>query len=430
MSALSPIALRLIRGAIWSIASTVLGKGGLVVLTALAASNLSVLEFSRFGMMLGVVAVAQALATLSMGSAATRTIAAYRLDDPARAWRMGRAAMISTCVTASCGACGLLIWLLASERIEDLGPDATIAVTVIVLGLVLRGVLGGVVAGFEAWRAVATSNVLAGATMVIGGFATPENVGLAWFLGVHAISQIIAVTVIGSVAFKQLRTLSLKVDQRRTDAATWRELWAFSLPTFMLGAVPSIAYVIVQHWLEQADATGMALAIFVIAWQLGNMVLMIPSVMSRSFMPVVAGFNTPESVIVALRLVGRLAAPAVLVAAIAALPLLIAPKVLLSLYAPEYENDIACETLRWMAGWAMVAAATIGVEFVAVGRAEIRFALVTRLAWLGVLLVLLSSGIIQSVRDVAIAYMMVSVLQMVLLVASLLRGSLSQKLEV
>lgn len=420
---------RLFRGAVWSIASTVIGKGGVIVLTVLAARQLSILEFSRFGMMLGAVAVAQALATLSMGSAATRTIAAYRINDPARAWRMGRAAMLSTYATASFGAIGLLVWLLATGRVEGIGLGASMAVACIVLGLVLRGVLGGIVTGFEAWRVLATSNIVAGVTMVIGGFAAPAVIGPAWFLGVHATSQVTAVAVLGWCAHRQLRVLNVTANQRWIDAATWRALWSLSMSTFLLGAVPSVAYFAVQHWLDRSDATGMALAVFAIAWQLGNMVLMIPSVVSRSFMPVVAGLRKPESTVAALSLVGRLTAPGALIAAVAALPLLIAPHTVLSLYAPQYNSDIACETLRRMAVWAMVSAATIGVEFVAVGRAEIRFALVTRLAWFGVLLALLFSGRVESVSGVATAYMLASALQVVLLVVSLLRGSLSRKVD-
>jgi O-antigen/teichoic acid export membrane protein len=381
-------------------------------------------------MMLGAVAVAQALATLSMGSAATRTIAAHRLTDPARAWRMGQAAMLSTYATAGLGAIGMLVWLLASGRVEGIGIGASMAVAVIVLGLVLRGVLGGIITGFEAWRVVAISNIVAGVTMVIGGFLAPANVGPIWFLGVHAASQVISVIALGWSARSKLRGLNLEADQRRIDTATWRVLWSLSLSTFVLGAVPSVAYFIVQHWLERADATGMALAVFAITWQLGNMVLMMPSVVSRSFMPVVAGLRTPESTIAALRLVARLTAPGALIAAVVALPLLVAPHTVLSFYAPQYATDSASEALRWMAGWAMVSAATIGVEFVAVGRAAIQFALVTRLAWFGLLLTFLFSGWIDSVRGVAIAYMVASILQVALLVVSLLRGSLTRKTDI
>lgn len=427
---LSPIVQRLVRGASWSTASTVIGKGGVAVLTVLASRELSTLEFSRFGMMLGAVAVAQSIATLSMGSVATRTIAAHRLDDPVRAWRMGRAVMLSAFATAIFSAIGLLAWLFISGRDEAIGIGASMTVAVIVLGLVLRSVLSGIVTGFESWRVVAASNSVSGVTMFVGGFVAPADVGPIWFLGVHATSQIAALVVLGWFSHNELRAFNVTADQRFIDTCTWRILWTLSLSTSALGMVPSVAYFVVQHWIEQFDVTGMALSVFTIAWQLGNIILMIPSVVSRSFMPVVAGLNTPDSSLTALRLVARLTVPGALIAAIVGLPIIIAPHSVLSLYAPQYDTKIAIETLRLMAGWAMVAAVTIGVEFIAVGRAEVRFALVARLSWFGVLLVLLFSNWVDSVSSVAAAYMLASALQVVILVVSLLRGNLSRKTNI
>ena len=426
----SPIVQRLFRGASWSIASTIIGKGGVVVLTAFAGRELSIIEFSRFGMMLGAVALAQALATLSMGSAATRTIAANRFKDSARAWRAGRAAMLSTYATASLGAIGVLSWLLASGRDESIGVGASIVVAAIVLGLVLRGVLGGIVTGFESWRVVAASNSVAGMTMILGGLAAPDGIGTIWFLGVHATSQLAAVLVLGWYARLELAALNVISGERYIDSSTWRVLWSLSLSTFVLGLIPSIAYFVAQHWLERFDTTGMALAIFTIVWQIGNMILMIPSVVSRSFMPVVAGLTAPNSISSALCLVVRLIVPGASIAVIAGLPFLIFPHIALSLYAPHYTTEIACQALCWMVGWAMVSAVTIGVEFIAVGRAEVRFALIARLSWLGILLVLLFSNWVDSVGDIAAAYMMASASQVVLLLISLLRGHLSRKTDI
>ena len=133
--------------------------------------------------------------------------------------------------------------------------------------------------------------------------------------------------------------------------------------------------------------------------------------------------------LVLLRLVARLTAPGALLASVVALPLLVAPAEVLAVYAPDYATPAGCETVRWLAGWAVVAAATRGVEFVAVGRGAVRFALTARLAWFAVLLALLFTGAVASVRGVAAAHLGASLLQAVLLVVGLLRGGLTRRID-
>lgn len=387
-----------------------------------AAQKLSTTEFATYGLALGAVAVAQTISTLSLGSAATRGIAAHREQNIAKAWRVLNTATILGLLTSALGGLAIAAWYGYTEKPNTIIISSLLAC--IVIGLVLRGIASGIAGGFEAWTYTAASNILAGGILVVCGALAPNHAKIVWFLSGLALSQIGALAVFLMMLLSFYRSQRPPRAESRPTEESRNDILKFSLPTFFLGMIPAVSYFYAQSKLNGSDHSGTTLASFVVVWQLANLAFLIPSVIARSFMPVVASLQMPNSRVATFALAIRLAAPGAMLGLIIAVPLALFPEYALSIYAKKYATPQSSTALVWMSTWAIVASAAIGIEFFAVSRAKIKFTLQARASGLFLLAILLSAGNCLETECVAKYFFYSSLLQLTLLFFGLWSGKL------
>jgi O-antigen/teichoic acid export membrane protein len=159
------IGARLARGTMWAMGSAVLVRGLGLVGTMWAARLLGADAFGQVGVVQQVAATMGTLAGLGVGTTASRFVAESCKTNPARASRFLAATAGWSWGSALLG--GALLALLAPWLAE--GPMASpglempllAAVPLLVFSLVAQAQTGGL-AGFEAFRAMATSNLVGG----------------------------------------------------------------------------------------------------------------------------------------------------------------------------------------------------------------------------------------------------------------------------
>ena len=230
------IGARLARGTLWSMASAVLVRGLGLLGAMLAARLLGAEAFGEVGVVQQVAAMMGTLAGLGVGTTASRFIAASRVSRPLYAARILSATAAWSWGSALLGGALLALlapWLAAGPlAAPSLQVPLLAAVPLLVFSLVAQAQAGGL-AGFEAFRAMATSNVVGGVLgvplQVLGawkfgvpgfvlGLATAEL--LRWLLGRRALARAMA---------------AAGMAWQRPHRAELAQLLGFGLPSMLAG---------------------------------------------------------------------------------------------------------------------------------------------------------------------------------------------------
>ena len=171
----SPLASRLAQGFFWTLAGTAVARAFTLLSSILVARLLGKLGLGELGMVQNTVGIFSALAGLSMGLTATKYVAQYREEDPARA---GAIVRLSILVAFWSGLLMTLAMLLLAPwfathtlAAPHLAPVLRLGSLLLLLGAV-NGAQNGALAGFEAFRSIARINLAVGVftlpTMLLG----------------------------------------------------------------------------------------------------------------------------------------------------------------------------------------------------------------------------------------------------------------------
>lgn len=235
----SPLGYRLARGAFWSLAGSMISRGLGLVSGILVARMLGKHDFGRFGMIQSTVGMFSTFAGFGMGLTANKHVAEFRKTDPIRAGRIIALSSLVAWVTGSVMTVTLLVFAPWMAVHTLASPDMTGLLRAGALVLLLGGVNGaqtGALSGFEAFRAIARVNFVAGALsfpVTVAGALCAGVEGAVWAqvvtLGLNALLNFAALKREAHNADIPLRPPGLFQE--------WRVLWRFSVPAVLGGAM-------------------------------------------------------------------------------------------------------------------------------------------------------------------------------------------------
>jgi O-antigen/teichoic acid export membrane protein len=170
---------RLTVGAIWNVLGAVFNQGSTFLLGIIVAESLGRESYGAFGFLQATLLMFSSFAQLSLGLAATKYVAEYRVQDPARA---GRVIALCCALSAPAGALAMTIVIAASHSIAVALAHQPALEPVIRLGaptiafIAVTGSLTGALAGMGRFRSIAFAGIVSGLIYVAIGTA-----GTVWW---------------------------------------------------------------------------------------------------------------------------------------------------------------------------------------------------------------------------------------------------------
>jgi O-antigen/teichoic acid export membrane protein len=287
----SPIRYRLARGAFWSLAGSGASKG-LALLAAIAVARLlGTKGFGAFGILQSTVGMFAVLGGFGLGLTATKHVADYRSTDPVKA---GRLLSLSLNVAVGSGALAAILLLALADPLAR-GPLAApqlagvlrIGAPLLLLGAI-SGVQNGALAGFEAFRRIASVNLIAGAA------SFPILLVSTWMAGLRgaAWGLVVAALLTCAAGHFALRGETSRygvplwlTGWRREDASV---LWDFSFPSLIAGSLlMPVNWLCAMILVSQPDGYA-SMGLFNAANQWRTLMLFVPNAIVGSVLPVLA----------------------------------------------------------------------------------------------------------------------------------------------
>jgi O-antigen/teichoic acid export membrane protein len=277
-------------GTFWMVLANVASRGLLMAAMMLTARLLGKADYGELGMVQSTLAMFETVAMLGMGLTATRHIAEYRRKDPAKIARIVALTQFAT-LSAGC-LLGLAIygaapWLAGSVLgVPRLCEPLRVSAAILALNA-LAGGYGGILAGFEAYKAMAAINTLAGAVtlpLVVGGAAGFGVMGA--LLGLFGVS--LANVLMSMAAVRRRLRRERVAPTSRLTRAELRLLWSFSLPAMLAGiTIAPVNWAGAALLVRQAGYAQMGL--YSAANQWFSILLFLPGVLTVVFLPLLAG---------------------------------------------------------------------------------------------------------------------------------------------
>jgi O-antigen/teichoic acid export membrane protein len=292
----SPLGARLARGVFWSLAGAVISRGLMLLATIAVARLLGKTVYGELGMIQSTVGMFGILAGFGLGLTATKHIAEFREGDPARAGRiLGLSGLIAILFG---GLIAMGLWIFAPWLAEHTinAPHLAGALrigTLILFISALNGAQTGALSGFEAFRAIASVNLLVGLlsfpVLVAGAFWGGLN-GAIWAL-------------VTSLGFNWIFShLALRKEAARYNVRItfkdfgheWAVLWRFSAPAALSGIVSAPVNWFCSAMLVSHPGGYAELGLFSAATQWRSAILLIPTALSTVALPILSSLNSPS----------------------------------------------------------------------------------------------------------------------------------------
>ena len=287
----SPLGYRLARGFFWSLAGTVLSRALSLASTILVARMLGKVGMGELGIIQSTVGIFSAFAGLGMGLTATKYVAEYRRNDPARA---GAIIGLSNVVSWISGALMVVVMFVLAPWFAEhtlaapqLTPLLRIGSLLLLFGA-LNGAQTGALSGFEAFKTIARVNLL-------GGLATfPLMVGGAWWLGLEGatwglVAGLVVNCIVNHIALRQEAARFGVPISRTFERRDWGVMWKFSVP----GLLSNLAYG-PANWACSALLVNRPggygeMGVYNAANNWFNAVVFLPSILGQVVLPLLAG---------------------------------------------------------------------------------------------------------------------------------------------
>lgn len=286
----SPIGYRLARGAFWSIAGAIISRGLGMLSSIIIARTLGKVGFGELGIINSTAIMFQLFAGFGIGLTSTKYIAEYRQSDCLKAGRIIGMAWIITALTG--GICAIILalfspWLanhiLAAPHLSGLLRITSITLFISALNAAQEGALSGL----EAFKTIATRNLIAGIInfpIVVTGVLLAGLKGAVW-------ANVI------SYGFNWLMChIALKKEVARfniplTFSGSLQELpliWKFSLPAVLSGLMVTPVNWVCNTMLVNQPNGYAEMGIFNAANQWFGLILFLPTNISKFVLPVLS----------------------------------------------------------------------------------------------------------------------------------------------
>ena len=322
----SPLGYRLAKGVFWSMAGAVISRSLGIISSIVVARTLGKVGFGELGIIHSTVMMFQLFAGFGLGLTATKYVAEYRSTDPQKAGRIIAMAWMVSAVTGSICAIAMFIfapWLaahtLAAPHLSGLLRITGIALFITALNAAQNGALSG----FEAFKTIATRNLIGGLfsfPIMITGVLLAGLKGAVW------------ATVISCAANWFICHLAVRREARRFNvplsfSGCLQELpllWRFSLPAVLGGVmVTPVNWVCNALLVNQPDGYE-EMGIFSAANQWYIMLLFLPGLLGGVVLPVLSERlgqketkQSLKTMVLAIKVNALLVLPLVLIASIA-----------------------------------------------------------------------------------------------------------------
>lgn len=346
----TPIANRLVRGAIWSTLGVVASRGLSLAAYIFVARNLEKAGYGQFALIQTTVGAFGAFAGFGLGITATKCVAEYRKDDPARA---GRILTLSTVTAWATGGITALVLaalapLLAAHTLSapSLAPEVRIAALLCLL-TAINGAQIGFLSGVEAFKQIAQINFCA---------AIISLPTLLLASGLYGLRGAVWGLVIAQIALCILSSRAMLIEARRGGIRPWSRnwmweahvLWEVSLPAVLASLLVAPCLWFSQALLLKYPAGYGGVAEFTVGLQWRGFLNYIPSVLCAAYLPVAASTGTCD-LRVRRRLMLLTALFAASVTAAASVCVFSASPWILSAYGSSYAGA------KWILGLLLVA---------------------------------------------------------------------------
>ena len=283
----SPVAKRIAKGTLWSVAGTAASRVLVLVAMILVARALGKVSFGEFGLVQATLGVAGLMAGLGLGSTATRFVAQFAGTDQMRAGRVIALVTQTTWIAVLLTA-GVLI--LASAPIAAHVLDAAHLQSALVWGAllmaanVIRGVQSGFLAGLERFDLTARLNVIEGLISLLA------MVALAHYMGVEGALLGLAIGGLAAwfVGERAMKSELEKRDIRPLHRGCWQEwkiLSGYSLPSLLANLVATpVLWLCMTLLAHQPDGYAQ-LGIYNAAYQWHGPMIFIPMAIMSASLP-------------------------------------------------------------------------------------------------------------------------------------------------
>jgi O-antigen/teichoic acid export membrane protein len=293
-----PISLgtRFVQGAWWSLIGMGAAQGLAVLASIVTARLLGKVTFGEFGMVTGTVGAFGMLAGLGLGLTATKFVAERRVTDPARAGHV--LGLVVQVALISGGAVALILfaaapWLAAKTlNAPQLTDELRVGCVLLFLNT-LDGVQTGSLAGLEAFKA--TTRV----SIVRGLLTFPLLIAGVWFFGL--MGAVVASVVVGAVGWWLSQSALRRECVRAGVPITYQGvradlpiLWSFSLPALLSALVVAPVMWLANAVLANQPGGYGELGLFNAANQWRLALLLLPSVLIRVALPLMASSVHPQ----------------------------------------------------------------------------------------------------------------------------------------
>jgi len=230
-----PLAYRLARGAFWSIIGAAISRGLLFLSTIIVARILGKYDYGRLDIVQNTILTFQVFTGFGLGLMATKFIAEFHRKDPLKT---GRIIALSSLIGMATGLIGALIMILlaqwlATQILADTQLQMMLRVGAIsIFFSAMNGAQTGALAGFEAFKAIAKVNTIAGILsfpMIAGGVYFGGIYGAVWgFAASQFVNWLINHLVLRSVMAQANIPMVFSGLQSELP-----NIWGFALPTIL-----------------------------------------------------------------------------------------------------------------------------------------------------------------------------------------------------
>ena len=373
----SEIGFRLAKGVFWSMAGAVISRSLGIISSIVVARTLGKVGFGELGIIHSTVMMFQIFAGFGLGLTATKYVAEYRRTDPQKAGRIIAMAWMVSAVTGSICAIALFIFApwLAAHTLAAPHLSGLLRITAIALFITaLNAAQGGALSGFEAFKTIATRNLIAGLfsfPIMITGVLLAGLKGAVW------------ATVVSCAANWFICHLAVRKEARRFNvplsfSGCLQELpllWRFSLPAVLGGMmVTPVNWACNALLVNQPDGYE-EMGIFSAANQWYNMLLFLPGLLGGVVLPVLSERlgqkDTKQSLktmVLAIKVNALLVLPLVLIASIAS-------PYIMSLYGDGFRSGWPTLVVVLLTAGLLAVQTPVGQIIAASGRMWIGFAM-------------------------------------------------------
>jgi len=336
----SPLGLRMVHGAFWSIGGAVISRGLMLVASILIARMLGREIYGEYGMIRSTLNMFLVFAGFGLGMTATKHVAECRTTDPDRAGRILAISGLFAIGTGALVAVGLYVfapWVaIHTINAPHLVVELRIGAFILLLSAV-NGAQTGALAGFEAFKSIAKVNFWTGLIsfpLLVGGAYWGGLRGAVWaFAGNMSISWLLNHLTL------RRETARYNVPFSRHGCFTeWPVLWRFSLPAALSGIMVSpVLWSCSALLVNQPGGYGQ-MGLFDAANQWRMAILFIPGMVGQIVLPMLSNLNGLDDQVKYKKVLKYNALIAGGVALAVALPVvLLAPNIMRS-YGPGFED--------------------------------------------------------------------------------------------